>query len=158
MTVNRFWLLRTAQLLAAIVGFEGSLVATAVPTSAKALVVVTQSDGSQKVYHDVFVRVRGSALSLTSSDGKGLLTIGKDDCTEVGELLRCVPSDITLDQHGEAVQLKLRSGTVWLNLSARAQHLSSPSSTVRPHDVMISFRTEDGTTVSANGHIDELQR
>jgi hypothetical protein len=158
MTVNRFRLLRTAQLLAMILGFEGALMATQCPASAKAMAVVTQSDGSQKVYRDVFVRVRGSTISFESSDGKRILTIGKADCTDVGELLRCIPYDVTLDQHGEALQVHLRSGTVWLNPSAKSHAISASSTTIRPHDIMLSFRTETGTTVSANGTIDELER
>jgi hypothetical protein len=146
MTMKRFRLVRAARLLATILAFLACLTATEDAAIAKGTAVVTQSNGSRNVYHNVFIIVRGSAMSLKSSDGKFKLTIGKTDCTKVGHLLRCNAYDATLDQLGEANHAPLRSGTAWLDLLGE------------PHDVRLSFQTKAGATVSASGTIDELEK
>jgi hypothetical protein len=146
------------RLLATIAVFVGCLIVTEAAASAKGTMVVTQSDGSQKVYNDVKIRVGESSMSLESSDGKGTLLIGKTDCVPVDHLLRCDAFDATLNQSGEARPMRLPSGTVWLDLSAKPQTISRSSLTVQPHGVRVSFRTEAGTTVTASGSIDELKR
>jgi hypothetical protein len=156
--VNRSWAARAARLLAMMAVFVGCLIATEAAASAKGTLVVTQSNGSQKVYHDVKIRVGKSDMSLTSSDGKGTLMIGKTDCVQVDHLLRCDAFDATLNQFGEARNMKLPSGTVWLDLSAKPQTISRSAVTVQPDGVRLSFRTEAGTTVTASGAIDQLQR
>jgi hypothetical protein len=135
---------RAPRLLIIIAAIASGLTATALLASAKGTVVVTQSNGSHKVYRNVFIRVRGAALSLTSSDDKGTLITGKTDCTQVDHLLRCIVYDATLNQ-GEALLLDLRSGTAWLDLSAN------------PHGLRVSLHTKAGTVVSANGTIDEFK-
>jgi hypothetical protein len=124
----------------------GTLTGTTYHASAKGTVVVTQSDGSHKVYHNVFIRVRGNAMSLESSDRKRTLITGKADCTQVNHLLRCIVYDATLNELGGAHHLDLRSGTLWLDLSAK------------PHGARLSLQTKAGTTVSANGTLDEFQQ
>ena len=135
-----------ARLFIVIVVVAVSLIATTRHASAKGTVVVTQSDGSHRVYQNVFIRVRGSTMSLTSSDGKGMLITGKTDCTQIDHLLRCIVYDLTLSQHGEALHPQLRSGTAWLDLS------------VTPRGLRLSLHTKAGTIVAANGTIDQFER
>lgn len=156
--VNRFRGIRATLLLATIAVFAGCMIATEGAARATGTVIVTQTTGAQKVYKNVKIRVRDGAMSLTSSDGKGTLMIGKADCIEVDHLLRCIAYDATLNQLGEALHLKLRSGTAWLDLSAKPETISRSSVTIQPHNVRLSFRTEAGTTVTATGAIDELDR
>ncbi len=86
-------------------------------------------------------------MLITSSDGEGTLILGKAACTKVGELLRCIPYDATLKQHGESTHIPLKYGTVWLNPSDDNQQLSYSSTQLPPRGVLLSIQTKAGTYV-----------
>jgi hypothetical protein len=82
--------------------------------------------------------------------------IGKASCTKVGELLRCLPYDATLDQYGDTYHIALAAGTVWLNPTKEAQSLPYSSARLQPRGVLMSVRTKAGTYVSLSGTVDEV--
>lgn len=120
--------------------------------------VVQQHDGSTKTYTNVTVRLAREELALTTSDGVGTLVIAKAACEKVGALLKCLPYDATLFQHGARRQIVLTSGTVWLNPTTSKQSLPDSSAQVQPHGVLIAMTSKAGTFVSFNGTVDQIQK
>jgi hypothetical protein len=120
---------------------------------------IQQPDGSVKVYNNVHVRIQDhQRLLLTSSDGKGTLIINKAACTAVGGLLECLAYSGELDQNNETLPLTLRSGTVWLNLSAKAHARPNSTAQFPPGGVVVAVTTNHGTQVALSGTIDEVTK
>lgn len=128
------------------------------PASATGTARIQQRDGSTKTYTNVRIDVTTESMALTSSDGEGTLVFGKAACTKVGELLRCIPYDATLEQHGQSTHIPLQYGTVWLNPSATTQQLTHSSTQLPPHGVLLSIQTKAGTYVSLTGVVDRIQK
>jgi hypothetical protein len=135
-----------------------ALALASVPAGATGTVRIVQRDGSAKVYRDVTIRVKPWAMALQTADGQGTLVIGKASCTKIDELLRCLPYDATLFQHGESHHIPLANGTVWINPTHQVQPLSYSSAHLPGHGVLLSLQTKAGTYVSLTGTIDEVQR
>lgn len=115
-------------------------------------------DGDVKFYKNVFIRIKNEAMAITSADGVGTLVLGKAACTRVGELLRCIPYDATLDQRGRSRHIALQSGTVYVNTSNSPQTLPYSSTKIPPRGVLLSVRSKRGTYVSLSGVIDQVQK
>ncbi|MBV8082412.1 MAG: hypothetical protein JOY86_05445 [Candidatus Eremiobacteraeota bacterium] len=128
------------------------------PANATGTAVVTQHSGSVKTYTNVTVRLAREELALTTSDGVGTLVIAKAACEKVGALVKCLPYDATLFQHGEKRQIVLTSGSVWLNPTTSMQSLPDSSAQVKPHGVLIAITSKAGTFVSFNGTVDRIQK
>jgi hypothetical protein len=128
------------------------------PAGATGTVRIQQHDGGTKTYSNVRIVVFNESMTITSSDGEGTLVLGKAGCTKVGELLRCIPYDATLEQHGESTHVPLQSGTVWLNPSSTTQQLSFSSTQLPPRGVLLSIQTKAGTFVSLTGTVDRIQK
>lgn len=142
-------------LVAALLVF-GVLAAAAAPARATGTLTIQQRNGNVKVYKNTLVRVKDYAMAIVSADGNGMLVIGKASCTKVGELLRCLPYDATLDQYGDTYHIPLTTGTVWLNPTAQAQPLPYSSALLQPRGVLMSVHTKAGTYVSLSGTVDEV--
>ena len=119
---------------------------------------VQQRDGAVKTYRDVHIRIADRSMSITSSDGKGTLTISKAACSVIGQLMRCLPYAVVLDQNGFSHEISLQTGTVYLNPSGAMQPLPRSSTQIPPHGVLASIRTKAGTYMSLEGIVDELKR
>lgn len=119
---------------------------------------IQQRDGSIKTYTNVKIVVLTESMTITSSDGEGTIILGKAACTKVGELLRCLPYDATLEQHGETTHIPLKSGTVWLNPSDSNQQLTYSSTQLPPRGVLLAIQTKAGTYVSLTGIVDRIQK
>ena len=128
------------------------------PASALGTVRIQKSDGSVKTYTNVRIAIRDKSMSLTSSDGKGTLVIGKAACTKIGVLVRCLPYEATLQQFGRSATIGLKSGTAWLNPEDSPQQLSYSSTQLPPHGVMLAVQTERGTYVTLTGTVDSIKR
>ncbi|MGA7569362.1 MAG: hypothetical protein WBG27_00585 [Candidatus Aquilonibacter sp.] len=128
------------------------------PARATGTARIAQRDGATKTYTNVRIVVQTESMAITSSDGQGTLVFGKAACTKVGELLRCIPYDATLEQHGQSTHIPLKYGTVWLNPSATTQQLTYSSTQLVPRGVLLSIRTKAGTYVSVTGVIDRIQK
>ena len=133
-------------------------IAATAPAFATGTGTVRQSDGSQKVYTNVKVRLAREELALTTSDGVGTLVIAKAACTETGMLVQCLPYDATLFQNGQKHEVVLRSGTVWLNPTTSSQTLPNSSTHVPAHGVVVSIVSKAGTRVSFSGTVDEVHK
>jgi hypothetical protein len=135
-----------------------AIAATAAPAGASGTALVQHKDGTTKIYRDVSIQIRNEELSLTTADGVGTLVIGKAACTKVDELVKCIPYDATLYQHGWKDRVALQSGTVWFNPTAAPQPLSGSSAHMPPHGIMLSITSKAGTYVSLTGTVDEVQK
>lgn len=144
--------------IAATICLSGVLAAASSRVNATGTMSIQQRDGSIKTYKNVSVRVNDANIALISSDGNGMLVVGKSACTKVGELLRCFAYDATLDQYGDSYHIRLQSGTVWLNPTTNKQPLSYSSTQLPPRGVQVSIRTRAGTYVSLTGTVDEMRR
>jgi hypothetical protein len=128
------------------------------PANATGTALVVQRDGSEQRYTKVSIRLGREDLALTTNDRVGTMVIGRAACTKAAELVKCIPYDATLFQHGEKKQLPLRNGTVWLNPTTTTQSLPFSSAQIRPHGILISITSQTGTLLSLNGTVDEIQR
>ena len=137
----------------------GCLIATlSAQAGATGTVRVQQHDGSVQTYPNVHISIGNDAMSLTTADGKGTLIIGKASCTKIGELIRCLPYDATLQQHGESRRVALQAGTAWFNPTTSSQPLALSSTQLPAHGVLMSVHTKAGTYVSLTGVVDEIKK
>jgi hypothetical protein len=137
----------------------GIVAAPLAPANATGTVIVQQRDGTTKTYRDVRIAIEDQAMAITSADKKGTLVLGKAACTEVGELVKCLPYDATLLQGGMKFHIPLKvGGTVWINRSATNQQLPQSSEHLPPHGVLVAVTTIKGTLVSLTGVVDEVQK
>jgi hypothetical protein len=132
--------------------------ATIAPAHATGTVRVQQNDGSVQTYRNVAIRIKNDSMSITTSDGKGTLVIGKAACSKIGALIRCLPYDATLDQGGGLTHIALQNGTAWFNPESTAQTLSFSSQQIPPHGVVLAVRTKAGTYMSLTGTVDEISK
>ena len=147
--------------LRVLVSLAFAAIAIAMPcgrADATGTVRIQQRDGSIKTYTNVKIVVLTESMTITSSDGEGTIILGKAACTKVGELLRCLPYDATLEQHGETTHIPLKSGTVWLNPSDSNQQLTYSSTQLPPRGVLLAIQTKAGTYVSLTGIVDRIQK
>lgn len=144
-------------LVAVLLAAAGAVV-PAGSARATGTVRIQQRDGATKTYTNVRIDVQTQSMAITSSDGVGTLILGKAACTKVGELLRCIPYDATLEQHGQATHIPLKYGTVWLNPSSVNQQLTYSSTQLPPRGVLLSLQTKAGTYVSLTGIVDRIQK
>ena len=128
------------------------------PARAEGTAVIVQSDGSSKSYSNVHIAIRDASMAITSSDGQGMLVLGKAACTKIGELVRCLPYDATLLQNGTSLHIPLQSGTVWLNPTDAPEQLSHSSAKLQARGVLLAVKTKRGTYVTLTGVVDEVQR
>jgi hypothetical protein len=134
------------------------VVAIASPADATGTATVRQSDGSQKTYTNVSIRLAREELALTTSDGKGTLVIAKAACTKSGALVQCLPYDGTLFQGGKTHEVVIVNGSVWLNPTTSQQTVSSSGAHVPPHGVVVSVTSKNGTHISLTGTVDQVQK
>jgi hypothetical protein len=118
-------------------------------------VTVTKASGVVRTYEHVRIHMFGtSSLRISSEDGRGSLTINHAACSYVGEIQRCLPYQITIDQNGEKHLIDLERGTLYLNTTAGPLPMPHSSLAVPADSIVLALRTERGTLISAMGHID----
>jgi len=116
---------------------------------------VTKSSGVVKIYDGVRIHMLGdTGLRITSPDGRGSLTIAHAACSFAGELRRCLPYRVMLDQHGVKHLIDLERGTLYLNIAGGPLQLPHSSTQVPPHSIVLALKTERGTLISVTGQID----
>ena len=141
-----------AAMAASVFVLVGSLVAYATGT-----VRVQQDDGSVQVYKDAMIVVSNKTLRITTADKKGTLIIDKAACSYVGEVMRCLPYSMSLDQGGGLHPLDFQRGTVYLNATDDRQPLPLTSKQLPPRGIMLSLTTRIGTIVDVTGTIDVIK-
>jgi glucose/arabinose dehydrogenase len=122
---------------------------------ARGTATVTKSTGVVRTYQNVRIHLLGtSSLRVVSADGQGSLTIRHAACSYIGDLRRCLPFEITLDQHGAKRLIDLERGTLYVNTTDGA--LTMPHSTVQvpPHSIVLGLQTLRGTVISVSGQVD----
>jgi hypothetical protein len=125
---------------------------------ASGTVVVRQTDGHVDTYSNVSVKIAGNALFLRTADKLGTLVIPRAACSYRSNAYACYPTTATLVQGGEAGDLTIKSGTVYVNLSGASVVPSGATAAVAAHGISLSLQTRNGTHISANGRIDEVEK
>ncbi len=145
---------RRAMLLVAALAASAALPAAA---AAHGSVRVQQIDGRVAHYDDVRLELSGNTLRVLSPDRVGTLVVNKAACSYVGAMQRCLPSSLTLSQHGTH-RITLDRGTVYLNLTSDPQTLPHSSRIVPPRGIVALLRTHRGTFIAITGRLDEVHQ
>ncbi len=119
---------------------------------------VQQNDGSVRVYQNATIKVSQKTLRITSADKKGTIVIDKAACSFIGQVMRCLPYSMTLDQGGGAHPLDFQRGTVYINPTTTKQPLPLTSKQLEPNGIMLSLTTKIGTVVDLTGTIDSISK
>lgn len=141
--------------LAAALGLSASLAA---PCLAEGTVRVQQSDGTSQVYQNVNIKLVSRTLRVETADGRGALIINQASCAYQGELERCTPTRISLEQHGATKPLDLATGNIYINPTNHTVTMPLSSSQLPPHGILAIIRTQIDTYISLSGQIDRLVR
>jgi hypothetical protein len=121
---------------------------------AKGTVRVEQSDGTTQVYPNVSLRVVNHTLRITTQDGKGTLVVTRAACSFEGDLMRCLPYELHLEQDGVESALDFQQGTLYYNKTNTNQQLSASSTQVPPNGILGLLRTKKGTIIAISGVVD----
>jgi hypothetical protein len=119
---------------------------------------VQQSSGSVQLYPNSRIEINNKDLRITTADKKGTLVIDDAACSFVGQVMRCLPYSMALNQGGGLHPLDFQRGTVYLNLTDVKQPLPLTSKQLPPHSIMLSLTTKIGTIVDVTGQIDKVTR
>jgi hypothetical protein len=123
---------------------------------AKGIARIAQSDGVVREYRVSVHVVDHRAVRIISADGRGTLVIGKAACSYAGELERCLPYSIELDQLGKKHNIAFERGTEYLNRTGTVQQLPFSSQHVPPHGLLLLVLTAHGTYITVRGTIDRI--
>jgi hypothetical protein len=117
---------------------------------------VTQADGSIQEYPGASIDYAkdAKALTITTADGKGKLTIANAACSYVDQLYRCLLTSASLTQGGSTKTLDFETGTIYANLTSDKQTLPLSSTSLPPGGIVMSLKTKAGTYISLTGTID----
>jgi hypothetical protein len=137
------------------------LLALALATSAAAhasgIARVQHVDGKVEIYQ-VNIRIEKmnelKTMRISTTDGKGTLIIKQAACSAAGEIIRCYPYDIELDQEGSVKPINLSSGTLYVNKTDTAQMMPHSTAHIAPHSILLTLRTKLGTYINVDGQID----
>ena len=126
------------------------------PAGATGLVRVQQSDGSVQTYPNVVIRYSkdSKALTITTADGQGTLTIDQAACSYVDQLYRCLLTHMSLTQGGKTTPLDFSTGTIYANTTDEKLNLPLSSQSVPPKGIVMALQTKRGTYISMTGIID----
>jgi len=131
-----------------------ALAGAATVADAKGIARVQESDGTVRMYDVSLEVIDHRAVHIISADKKGTLIIGKAACSYAGEIERCLPYRIELDQFGRRHEIAFERGTEYLNRTATAQQLPMSSDHVPPHGILLVLLTARGTYITVRGTID----
>jgi hypothetical protein len=142
-------------LRAVLIGLSCAAVLAA-PAGATGLVRVQQSNGSIQEYPDARIDYSKDAktLTITTADGKGVLTIDQAACSYVGEVYRCLLTHMTLTQGGQTKPLDFSSGTIYANTTGGNLNMPLSSQIIPPKGIVMALTTKAGTYISMTGTID----
>jgi len=140
----------------ALAGAVLALALAAAPAAqARGTATVTKSSGTIRTYQNVRIRLIGTtSLRVTSADGQGTLSVHHAACSYIGDLRRCLPFEITLDQHGAKHLLDLQRGTLYVNVTGGSLQMPHSTMLVPAHSIVLSLETERGTVISVTGSLD----
>lgn len=140
----------------------GAIQTQGVPSTALAtgLVRVQQNDGTVQVYPNARIRFAKTArsLSITTADGKGTLTIEQAACSYIGQLYRCLLTQMSLTQNGQTNPLDFENGTLYANTTANPIQLPLSTQTVPAKGIVMALKTKIGTYLSVTGTIDSVAK
>jgi len=119
---------------------------------ANGTVRIQNKDGTVQVYENVSIQaVPDKLLRVTTADGKGTLIIDQAACSYVGELMRCYPYSITLNQDGGTHPLDFEAGTLYVNRTDVKHNLPLSTTGVPARSIVLAIRTQRGTIIAVTG-------
>jgi hypothetical protein len=125
------------------------------PALATGTVRIQQNDGSTQVYENVKIKVLDNKkLTITSPNGKDVMTIDRAACSLVDNVMRCLLYAISITRDGATKPLDFDYGTLYANKTDDRQPLTHSSKSLPPKGVLVSLRTKIGTYISVEGTID----
>jgi hypothetical protein len=133
-------------------------VGTLAPALATGTLRKQESDGDVTVYNNVSVKVVHRTMRITSADGKGTLVINQAACSYVGQIQRCYPLQVSLEQGGITKPLDLKNGTIYVNTTDTTQQMPLSSQQLPSKGVLLSLVTDIGTYVTMTGIVDGIVR
>jgi hypothetical protein len=133
-----------------------AIAGTATAANAKGTARVRQSDGVVRDYRVSLHVIDHRAVRIVSADGRGTLIVSKAACSYAGELERCLPYRIVLDQAGKKHPIELERGTEYLNRTDSVQLLPLSSRQVPPHGLLLLLLTTHGTYITVSGTVDGI--
>jgi hypothetical protein len=125
---------------------------------AKGAARIEKSDGAVREYSVSINMVGRQGVRITSADGRGTLVVAKAACSFAGELERCFPYRVVLDQYGKKRPIDFRRGIEYMNPTNAVQELPRSSKTLPPHGLLLFLVTAHGTYITVRGTIDEISR
>ena len=129
----------------------------ALPAQAAGVARVQHVDGKVETYQ-VNIRIAKmnemKTMRISTADGKGTLIIKQAACSAAGEIMRCYPYDIELDQDGSTKPINLSSGTLYVNSTDTPQQMPHSSAHIGAHSILLTLHTKLGTYINVDGQID----
>jgi hypothetical protein len=122
--------------------------------SAAGTVNIHHFNGASDVYPGSVIAIVGKTLRVHSPDHRGTLVIERAACTHEGPILVCLPTSMLLRQHGVSRTIDLQTGTIYYNLTADPQQLPYTTRHLAPHGILMSLRTQRGTSINVDGTVD----
>ena len=95
--------------IAAAVSVLLLLFGTAGPAFADGTLRSQESDGTVRVYQNVSIKVVNHTLRISTHDGKGTLIVSQAACSYVGDIKRCYPTKVSLEQGGATKPIDLKN-------------------------------------------------
>jgi hypothetical protein len=137
-----------------------ALCIAALPAGAlgKGTVRVQKADGSVQVYSNVTISVKHHTLRMMTQDKQGTIVITDGACSLIDAIMRCLPYNFMLEQHGETNALDFDYGTIYYNPTTSKQQLRHSSTQLPADGILGSFRSTRGTYVSVSGTLDSVER
>jgi hypothetical protein len=131
---------------------------TLAPALATGTLRKQDSDGKVSVYNGVSIKAVHRTLRITSADGKGTLVINQAACSYVGQIQRCYPLKVSLEQSGTTKLIDLQRGTIYVNTTGTTQQMPFSSQQLPPMGILLSLTTKIGTYVTMTGKVDGIVR
>jgi hypothetical protein len=133
-----------------------AFVATPITALARGTALVQHSNGKERLYQVSITVIDHRAVRIKTADGRGVLEVGKAGCSYVGDLERCLPYRITLEQFGSTRAIEVSRGIEYLNRTGGKLALPLSSDQVPPHGMLLFIVTMQGTHITVRGTVDGM--
>ncbi len=132
------------------------MLSLAAAAGATGLVRVQQSDGTVQEYPNARITYSkdAKALTITTADGAGTLTIDQAACSYLGELFRCLLTSMSVTNRGVSHPLDFDTGTIYANTTGAKLNLPLSTRSVPPRGIVMAIKTKRGTYITLSGTID----
>jgi hypothetical protein len=123
--------------------------------AAKGTATVHWSNGTQRIYEHVTIRVLGTRATPATSK---TIVVSQNHCARVGSLERCQPYWTNLIHSGVQQRLDLLRGFEYVNLGRVTTSLPHSAYKLAANGLMLTFSTRHGVTITITGQVDRYYR